>query len=74
MRVIVDGSAVHGAAFFRLKDEIWRSHFIDGRGRLAQRLLPREAPEQHESFLGFLGTLLRTAEAGDLSTGGKPAS
>jgi hypothetical protein len=53
---------------FLPKDESWRSELIDGRGRLAQRLLPREATEQHESFHGFLGTLLRTAETGDLSS------
>jgi hypothetical protein len=53
---------------FLPKDEIWRSELVDGRGRLAQRLLPRQATNQHASFHGFLGTLLRTAEIGDLSS------
>jgi len=53
---------------FLPKDDIWRSELIDGRGRLPQRLLPPEANEQHDSFHGFLGTLLRTADTGDLSS------
>jgi hypothetical protein len=53
---------------FLPKDEIWRSELIDGHGRLAQRLLPTEANEVHDSFRGFLGTLLRTADTGDLSS------
>jgi hypothetical protein len=52
---------------FLSKEDIWRGELVDGRGPLAQHLLPPVANEEHDSFYGFLGTLLRTAETGDLS-------
>jgi hypothetical protein len=42
-------------------EEIWRSELVDGREEASQHLLP------HASFVAFQGTLLQTADTGDLS-------
>ena len=52
---------------FLPKEDIWRGELVEGQGLLAPHLLPPVANEEHDSFYGFLGTLLRTAETGDLS-------
>ena len=46
---------------FLTVDDIWRSELVEGRGTASRHLLP------HASFLGFQGTLLQTADTGDLS-------
>ena len=42
-------------------DAMWRAELVDARGLAAQHLIP------FEQFIGLQGTLLRTAETGDLS-------
>jgi hypothetical protein len=55
------------AGLFLSNEDIWRSELVERRGPLAMRLLPLQETRDHPSFSGFLGTLLRTAETGDLS-------
>jgi hypothetical protein len=42
-------------------DDIWRSELVDRGGAASRHLLP------HASFVGFQGTLLQTADTGELS-------
>jgi hypothetical protein len=50
----------NGGMFLTVED-IWHSELVDGRGTASRHLFP------HASFLGFQGTLLETADTGDLS-------
>lgn len=50
----------NGGVFLAVED-IWRSELVDGWGRASRHLL------SHESFVGFQGTMLKTADTGDLS-------
>ena len=50
----------NGGMFFTV-DDIWRSELVDGWATASRHLLP------HASFVGLQGTLLRTADTGDLS-------
>jgi hypothetical protein len=52
---------------FLTPHEIWRGELVDGRGTTARYLIPLQETEEHQSFMGLLGILLRTAETGDLS-------
>lgn len=52
---------------FLPKDAIWRSELVDARGPAAPHLLPSVETNEYPSFVGFQGTLLRTADTGDLS-------